>query len=150
MYRYTRTFKELSFTQIMIDTIYHPFYTHQHYQTLLQPTDKIYKTITHPTTSTIAPRPSYTHRQHKHTRTHYRNHNNLVTKDMHTSAIQPPQQTSHKLHQNRHQPNTIPPQHIPTSLAHPILKLFHQQISHDIINLILQRSNKAKSQKIYR
>ena len=121
--------------------------THPHYQILFQPTNKICKTITHPTTSLIAPRPSNTHRQHKHTSTHHANHNNLATKTMHTNTTQPPQQTSHKLRQNCRQPNTIHPQHTATSLSHPIPQLFHRQIIPDIINLILQRSNQATSQK---
>ena len=83
--------------------------THPHHQTPFQPTNKTHATITHPTTSIAAPRPSYTHRQHRHTPTHHPNKNNLATKIMHTNTTQPLQQTSHKIHQNRHQTNTIHP-----------------------------------------
>ena len=65
-------------------------------------------------------------------------------------STQPPQQNSHKFRQNCHQTNTIQPQHTTTSLSNPIPQLFHQQISPDIINLILQRSNQATSQKRHR
>ena len=78
------------------------------------------------------------------------NNYNLATKTIHSNTTQPLQQTSHKLRQNRHQTNTIHPQHITTSLSHPIPQLFHQQISPDIINLILQPSNQATSQKRHR
>ena len=146
---HTSTFNEISFTQVQIDTIYHPFYNTS---TLLNTTPTIQQNIynhhtpnhIHYTSQTVPYTPS------AQAPTHHTNNYNLVTKTMHTSTAQPPQQTSHKLSQNRHQTNTIHPQHTTTSLSHPISQIFHQQISSDIINLILQHSNQAASQKRHR
>ena len=108
---HTSTFKELSFTLVQIHAIYHPFYN----------------TSTLPNTTPINQQNPYNHYTPNHihyssqtlsytlsTQAHtyiYVNNNNLATKTMHTNTTQPPQQTSHKIHQNRHQTNTIHPQH---------------------------------------